>query len=232
MQRHWWKGLSVVLLFYTIIAGFLISTPVLGEGGLYESIRNIFFHVPMWFNMTLLFLIACGYSIAYLRTFNPEYDIKAAEFTKIGLLFSILGMLTGMEWANFTWSDKTGRSGPWTGDPKQLCAALCMLIYFAYIILRDGIKDEEKRGRIAAVYHIFASALMIPLIFIIPRLVYSLHPGGSEGNPALNPDHLDPKMRLVFWPGVIGWFLLSLWITNIKLRIRLYQYNRDLAKTN
>jgi heme exporter protein C len=125
-------------------------------------------------------------------------------------------MVTGMEWAAETWGT------PWSNDPKQLGSALCMLTYFAYIILRGGMKDEEKRARISAVYNVFAFALMIPLLFILPRMVDSLHPGAG-GNPGFNAYDLDNVMRLVFYPAVIGWFLLGLWIARLKVRIRLLE---------
>lgn len=220
MKRNWWKVVAAVLLMYTTIAGFFVQTPKLREGGLAETIRNIFYHVPMWFTMTVLFFISVYYAIRHLRGFRQDDDLKSAAYAQVGVIFSILGMLTGMEWANYTWSGTTGKTGPWTGDPKQICAALLMLIYFAYFILRGGIKDEEKRGRIAAVYNIFACAMIFPLIFIIPRLVDSLHPGGAEGNPALNPKDSDPILRIVMYPAFIGWIMMGIWITHLVIRYR------------
>src|SRR2546421_230032 len=82
-------------------------------------------------------------------------------------------------------------------------------IYFAYMVLRDSIPDIDKRARISAVYNIFAYALLFPTIWIIPRLLPSLHPGGENGNPALNFKDIDDSMRLVFYPAVIGWTLLG-----------------------
>lgn len=229
LKQHWWKWLAAALVMYVTIAGFLIQTPNLRQGGLFQTIRNLFYHVPMWFTMMTLFFISLWYSVKHLRSFSPETDLKAAAYAKVGLLFSCLGMVTGMEWANYTWSGSTGRTGPWTGDPKQICAALLMLIYFAYFILRGGMKDEEKRGRIAAVYNIFACAMMIPLIFIIPRLVDSLHPGGSQGNPALNPKDSDPHLLIVLYPAFIGWILLGVWITNLVIRLDRIKHKLEMA---
>lgn len=223
MKRNWWKVAAAVLLMYTTIAGFLVQTPKLAQGGLFQTIRNLFYHVPMWFTMTALFFISVYYAVRHLRGFRHDDDLKSAAYAQVGVIFSILGMLTGMEWANYTWSGTTGKTGPWTGDPKQICAALLMLIYFAYFILRGGIKDEEKRGRIAAVYNIFACAMIFPLIFIIPRLVDSLHPG-SEGNPALNPKDSDPILRTVLYPAFIGWIMFGLWISQLVIRMRRLDY--------
>ena len=135
----------------------------------------------------------------------------------VGLVFGILGMITGMLWANYTWGS------PWHGDPKQNGAAIALLVYLAYFILRSSIQNEEQKARLSAVYNIFAFAAMIPLIFIIPRLTSSMHPG-SGGNPGFNMYDLDSKMRLVFYPAVIGWILLTVWI--FTLRVRIENLNR------
>jgi hypothetical protein len=70
-----------------------------------------------------------------------------------------------------------------------------------------------------AVYNIFAFAAMIPLIFIVPRLESSMHPG-SGGNPGFNAYDLDSRMRMVFYPAVIGWFLIGLWIVSMRVRLK------------
>ncbi|WP_315816879.1 hypothetical protein [Paraflavitalea speifideaquila] len=55
--------------------------------------------------------------------------------------------------------------------------AIALLIYLAYFVLRNSMTDLDKRGRVAAVYNIFAYFIYIPMILILPRLVESLHPG-------------------------------------------------------
>ncbi len=226
MRQSWWKVLCVLLLMYVVVGGILLPVPRLEIVN--ETIRNLYFHVPMWFGMILLFLISCVYAVRFLSSGDLKHDLYASEFINVGLLFSILGMVTGMEWAQFTWG------AAWSNDPKQLGTAMAMLIYFAYLVLRGGIKDEEKRARISAVYNIFAFAMMIPLIWVLPRMVDSLHPGNG-GNPGFGAYDLDSSMRLVFYPAVIGWFLLGLWMTTLRIRlgiIRFDEYNDypDLSK--
>jgi heme exporter protein C len=218
MRQSWWKVLGVLFVTYAIVGGLLLPVP--RQHIINETIRNLYYHVPMWFAMILLFSVAVVYAIKFLRSGNIEHDIFSAQFTKVGILYSIMGMLTGMEWANYSWGE------PWSNDPKQLGTAICMLIYFAYLILRGGMKDEEKRARISSVYNIFAYALMIPLLWVLPRMVDSLHPGNG-GNPGFNSYDLDSIMRMVFYPAVIGWFLLGMWIATLAVRIDLISYKRD-----
>lgn len=214
MRQYWWKILCIVLLLYTFTAGFLVKVPEIGN--LYQTIRNLFFHVPMWFAQLVLITISLVYSIKYLRNPQAKYDLYALQFVQTGTVLGCLGLVTGMIWANYTWGT------PWNNDPKQLGVAIALLIYLAYFVLRNSMTDLDKRGRVAAVYNIFAYFIYIPMILILPRLVESLHPGGKgvEGNPGLNGGDLDPTMRLVFWPAVLGWTLLGVWITTLYLRMK------------
>ncbi len=212
IRKSWWKVLSVIFLVYTFTAGFIIKVPVIGN--LYQTIRNLFFHVPMWFAMMVLLITSVIYAIKYLNKPLLQTDIYSAAYAKTGILFGVLGMITGSIWANYTWGEF------WSNDPKQLSAAIALLVYAAYFVLRNSIPEMDKRAKVAAVYNIFSCAILIPTIWIIPRMVESLHPGGQgvEGNPGLNGKDLDPAMRLVFWPAVFGWTLLGVWITTLSIR--------------
>jgi heme exporter protein C len=210
-MKNWLKILAVVLLFYVHIGGMLLDVPRLNI--LNETVRALYFHVPMWFGMVFLFLLSVYYSVRYLRTSSQQFDYRAVEFANAGLLFGILGMLTGMLWANYAWGS------PWHGDPKQNGAAIALLVYLAYFVLRGSVDNEEQRGRLSAVYNIFAFAAMVPLIFIIPRMTSSMHPG-SGGNPGFNMYDLDNRMRLIFYPAVIAWILIGVWIVSIRVKVR------------
>ena len=145
----------------------------------------------------------------------------ASEATNIGILLGILGIITGSIWAKFTWGDW------WTNDVKLNGAAITMLTYFAYLILRNAIPDEQKRGKVSSVYNIFAYVMMLVFIMIYPRLSDSLHPGNG-GNPGFNKYDLDNHMRLVFYPAVIGWTLLGIWIMSIRIRIQKIKLQAEL----
>ncbi|MDE3236058.1 MAG: cytochrome c biogenesis protein CcsA [Bacteroidota bacterium] len=217
MRKPWWKILSFVFLMYTCSMGFLVDVPTPPGVPLQQSIRNLFFHVPMWFGMNILFLVSLVYAILYLRNPLKKYDVYSAQYATTGIVFGVLGLCTGAIWAKYQWG------AAWSGDAKQNGAAIALLIYFAYFVLRGSLNDDEKKARIGAVYNIFAFFMLYPCIWILPRMVESLHPGGqgSEGNPGLNGKDLAPSMRLVFWPAVIGWTLLGVWITTLRIRFNI-----------
>lgn len=223
MNKSWWKIASFLLLIYTIVGGFLMEVPHLPI--LNETIRNLYFHVAMWFGMMILYTTSFVYSIKYLRGFSYRHDIFARHFAALGSLFGILGYTTGAIWVSVTWlTDQSQSIGSVLREPKLLGAAIALLIYGAYFVLRGSFTDIDKRARISAVYNIFAFVMLFPSIWIIPRLVGSLHPGapGSDsGNPALNFKDVDMRLRMVFYPAVIGWSLLGVWIATLKIRLQL-----------
>ncbi|HTO14239.1 MAG TPA: cytochrome c biogenesis protein CcsA [Edaphocola sp.] len=210
MRKLWWKLLAVILIIATIIIGLLIPVPALNI--LNETIRNLFFHVPMWFGMMFFFGVSLFHAIKYLGNQNIKSDIKSEQYAKVGILYGSLGMITGMEWAQFTWGDY------WSNDPKQLAAAISLLIYFAYLVLRSSIPDYDKKAKVAAVFNAFSFFIMIPLVIILPRLTESLHPGNG-GNPAFG--ELAPALRPMFYISVVAWILLGTWIATLGIRLKM-----------
>lgn len=210
-KKNWWKALSVILLLYAFIGGILFPVPA--RAIVNESIRNLYYHVPMWFGMMVVMTVSVINAIRYLRTTHLRYDIYSEKYGVTGMVLGLLGIITGAIWATFTWG------APWSNDIKQILAAIALLIYAAYFILRSSIEDIDKKARVSAVYNIFAYTMLFPTLFIIPRMYDSLHPGG-EGNPAISQQDIDPLMRIVFWPAVLGWTLLGVWITTLFIRLQ------------
>lgn len=220
MKKYWWKILTVILIIYIIIGGLLFDVPRLVI--LNETVRVLYFHVPMWFGMIIMLTVSAVFAIRYLRSGEEYDDVKSVEFANVGVFFGILGILTGMLWAQYTWGDW------WSGDPKQNASAIGLLIYFAYFVLRGSFENNEQKARIGAVYNIFAFPILIVLLFILPRLANdSLHPGNG-GNPGFNAYDLDNRLRLVFYTSVVGWTLLGCWIATVRVRIkRLELYSQE-----
>ena len=214
-----WKALTVVLLVGGSAAGLLVSVPPLPIVN--ESIRNLFFHVPMWFSMIMVLLVSVWYSIQYLRQPSARLDTLAHESAKTGIVLGLLGLATGSVWAKFTWG------AWWTPDPRLNGAAVAMLIYGAYLVLRGSFRDDQQRARVSAIYNIFAFAAVVPLLFILPRLSGpSLHTG-QTGNPGFSQYDLDDTMRKLFYPVVIGWILFAFWLTQVSSRFAFLQSKHD-----
>ena len=177
-----------------------------------ETIRNLYYHVSLWFAMFIILAVSVYYSIKYLNKGNMLDDHRADALVAVGVLFGLLGCATGSIWAKHTWGTW------WTMDVKLNMTAIFMLIYLAYFVLRGSFQDEIKRARLASVYNIFAFASIIPLLFVIPRLVDSLHPGNG-GNPGFGGEDLDNTMRMAFYPAIIGMTLIGLWMADLRYRL-------------
>jgi heme exporter protein C len=179
-----------------------------------------YFHVPMWFAMMFLFTYSVWASIQYLRTQKIDYDDRAIESLNVAFLFGGLGLVTGMLWGNATWGTF------WTNDPKLNNTAIGLLIYSAYFVLRGSLQDETQRGRLSAVYNIFSYIVFIPLIYVLPRMTDSLHPGNGN-NPTFRLFDTAHNMKLVVYTAIIAFIALGWWFFTICLRLRLLKKSED-----
>jgi heme exporter protein C len=215
LKKNYWKIACMLLLIYTIWAGFMGKVP--RQAILNETVRNLYFHVTMWFTMIFLLGTSVYHSIQYLRKSDIKSDLISNAYVETGLVFATLGLVTGSLWAKFTWGDW------WTNDPKLNSVAIGLLIYLAYGLVRSSMPDEQQKARISNVYNIFAFVIFMILIWILPRMTDSLHPGNG-GNPGFSKYDLDSNMRLVFYPAIIAWTLLGYWIANIRIRIKKLEH--------
>lgn len=212
-----WKIFIAVLMTLVILVGFTISIPSIDV--LKESARNLFLHVPMWPTMFISFLTSFVYSFRYLNKPDLVLDRKAETATQVGILFGILGLLTGSMWARFTWG------AWWTfAEPKMNLAALGLMIFVAYFILRQAFDDPDKRAKVSAVYQIFATTTIPFLFYVIPRQMNSLHPG-AEGNPAFS-EVTAVELRIIFYPAIFAFIGLAYWIMNILNRFKALDTKR------
>lgn len=184
---------------------------------LFESIRNLLYHVPMWFSMMFLLGMGMIFSILYLKTNDIKWDIYAESFNKIGIINGILGCITGAMWARVTWKS-------WwpMDDPKLNGVAIGMTMYFAYLILRNTLKHEShQKARISSVYGIMVYPIFIALIAIMPKLAaVSLHPGSGD-TVGFNNYDLNNTLRMFFYPAVIGWIGVFGYLAILRIRLEI-----------
>lgn len=199
-----WLWLSLVLV------GAFVYAPA-GVGFIGQSSRILFFHVPMAWVSFLAFLAAGFWSLLFLfRSREPRHDRAAAAAIELGLLFGILATLSGSIWARVEWG------AYWNWDPRQTSIVVVLCFYGAYLILRSAIEDSELRARLASVYAVLGLVVAPFLFFIVPRLVWSLHP-----QPVVNAEgraDMDPRMLQVLLAGLVGYTGLFFWVHNLRCR--------------
>jgi heme exporter protein C len=212
------KALLLPYMAAVIAAAFLWPEPAQGFIG--ESSRIVFFHVPCAWTASLAFLVAAGYSVAYLAKRDPRYDDLAAAAVRLGLLFAVLALATGSLFAKIMWGSY------WNWDPRESSFLLLVFLYAAYLFLREAVDDRERRGRMAAAYALFAAVLMPFLTFVAPRITQSLHP-----QTVINPEGkvlMDLPTKTVFFGGLVGFSALFFWMLSITARAARLERSRRL----
>ena len=205
------KILKFLLLPYmaaVVAAAFVWPEPA--KGFLGESSRIVFFHVPCAWTSSLAFLVAAGYSLAYLMRRNPWHDEIAHSAVRIGLLFGVLTLITGSLFASIMWGTW------WNWDPRESSYLLLVFLYAAYLFLRAAVDDPERRARISAAYALFAAVIMPFLVFVAPRVTASLHP-----QTVINPQGkilMDTPTRVVFFDALAAFSGLFLWMLSLDAR--------------
>jgi len=180
--------------------------------GLEDKARILFFHVPTAWLATIGFVASMIYGIRYLRKRNPEDDIRSATAAGIGFLFCVLATVTGAIWARFSWGTY------WNWDPRQTSIFVLLLIYGAYFALRSAVEIEEKRAALSAVYAIIAAIVMPFFMFVMPRILASLHP-----QPVLNMQgktEMNGTMLGLLLASFAGFAALSVWVWSLQVRIQ------------
>jgi heme exporter protein C len=178
--------------------------------GLEEKARIMFFHVPTAWLASVAFVMSMIYGIQYLRKKRVEDDLKSASAAGLGFMFCVLATVTGAIWAKFSWGTY------WNWDPRQTSIFVLLLIYGSYFALRSAVEIEEKRAALSAVYSIIAAVTMPFFMFIMPRILASLHP-----EPILNVQgkvHMNPTMLIIFLSSLAGFTGLFFWMWNLHVR--------------
>ena len=202
------RGLLLVWIAGWIMAAFLWAplVPVLGD-----TTRVLYFHIPAAWVTVLALGWSMVHSLLYLRRRNIEHDHHAAAAAEIGLLFCILATVSGSLWAKAMWGSY------WNWDPRETSIFFLLLIYAAYLALRSAIDQEERRARLAAVYSAIAFVAVPFLIFVVPRIYFTLHP-----DPLINARgkvEMDPRIRVVFFALLAGFTALFYWVLSIRVRV-------------
>jgi len=195
-----------------VIVGAFFYAP-LAQGFIGESSRILFFHVPMAWVSFVAFIAAGVWSLLYLyRGRQPRHDRAAAAAVELGLLFGVLATVTGSLWARIMWN------AYWNWDPRQTSIVVALLFYAAYLALRSAVEDDNTRARLSAAYAVLGLAVAPFLFFIMPRIMFSLHPQSVIN--AQGKVEVESRMVQVLLAGSAGFTALFFWVHNLRCRIQ------------
>ncbi len=186
--------------------------------------RIFYVHLGSFLGAFIAFAATVFGGIAYLRTRDPKWDIFGLSNVEIGLGMSAITILTGMAWARPIWNTW------WTWDPRLTSITIMWLAYAAYLMLRSGIEDVERRRRFAAVYGIVAFASVLFTIIIIRVRPDTIHPvvaGPSQADPTGSFD-VTGRIRDTLFFNLFSFAVLT--VVLIWYRIRLENLNQYVTR--
>ena len=204
-----------VAVWIAVVIWLGVTGPVSRLPILEHTARNLYFHVPMWFVLYAGALVGAWHSGRLLATGRRIHDVRAEQAWLVSTVFGAVAMMTGIVWSRYTWYQGTGIW--WNNDPRQSMVMVQLLIGGAYFILRGSVDEPRRRGRLSAVYALFATATMPFLTYVLPRRLASLHPG-AEANPAFSEMDIATDMRWIFYAAAAGFLLLGWWIYTVRVR--------------
>jgi heme exporter protein C len=197
------RVLDVVTAILLVAASLMVFLYAPTEKSMGDVQRVFYFHVSVGWTGMLGFFCSMIAGIIYLRTHNRIWDIVGVAGVEIGLIFMLVNIVTGSIWAYPAWNTW------WTWDPRLTTATIMELAYAAYLMLRSGMEDPERRARFGAVYAIIAF-ISVPLTFFSIRLWGTIHPVviGSSDPSAAGAFSMTPKMSQTFIFSLITFTLL------------------------
>lgn len=204
-----------IFISFSIILTFLYAPPAAGFKG--ESYRIVFYHVPMAWVAVLAFFISAYNSFLYLKKKELLYDIKSKVLISLGLLFSFLATVTGAIFAKIEWGTY------WNWDPRQISITLLLFIYSAYLILRASIENPKNRANLSSVYSLFSFFLVPFLVFVIPRIYFSLHPDLMRGGKF----QMEGPILYTFLSTLFGFTLLFFLIYRMALKVEYFIFKKE-----
>ena len=176
------KILEIVATLLLVAATWMVFAYAPMEVTMGNVQRVFYFHVSAgWLGM-ISFVLALVAGIAYLRTADRKWDTVGLAGVEVGIVFMFINIASGSIWARPAWNTW------WTWDPRLVTATVMELIYIAYLMLRQGIDDPDRRARFGAIYAILGSA-SVPLTWFSIRIWRTIHPvilgsgdPGAEGS--------------------------------------------------
>lgn len=220
----WWKILLFLTMCAIIVASFITPAPQQTIG---EASRIFYYHIPQAWLCVAAFAMSMVFSIRYLRSRKLKEDDKAVAAAGLGFVFCILATITGSIFAKTAWGSF------WNWDPRETSILVLLLIYGAYFALRGAVEDEAKKASLAAVYSIFAFLTVPFLIFVVPRVLPSLHPADSVVDKNLKFT-MGATVRTIFFASLFCFTVLFLWLFSLTSRldrIKRARLEKELARS-
>lgn len=200
---------TIVAFTFGLYFSLLQSPPDYIQG---DSMRIMYIHVPSaWFAL-MAYTILAGSSVLWFITRNPIFSIIARSIAQIGMIFTLISLVTGSIWGKPTWGVW------WVWDARLTSMLLLFFLYLAYIFLWQSITNKDLASKISA-------ALAIVGFVNIPIIKFSVDWWNTLHQPAsiskLSSPSIDISMMVPLFIMTLATFLFLVTVFFIRLRIEI-----------
>ena len=203
--------LSAVLVAVTVWLGLVVTPPDKDQG---DYVRLVYLHPALaWVALYVAFGMAAVCSVLYLwkRTRSLRFDRLAAAAVEVGVVFTILTLITGSIWGRPTWGVW------WTWDARLTSTAVLAVLFLGYLALRRVPAEAHVRARRSAVFALLA-AVNVPIIHYSVIWWQTLHQGATVLNPNLSPT-IHGLMAWTLLLSFLAFTLLFAWMVTMRYEI-------------
>lgn len=207
-------GLAALAVAGGLYLAFTSPTDALQ--GEYSRLINI--HVPSLWLAFLAFAVTAFGSIMWLARRRPRWDRLAEASAEIGVVFTAIGLFTGMVWGKAVW----GQAWDW-GDARLATTAVMFFVYLGYVALRRATPEPEARARRSAVLGTIA-VVQVPLVYFSVYMFRTLHQP-----PSIRPDGATmPREMLIAMLANVLAFTVLYWALMVA-RVRVARKEEEAA---
>jgi heme exporter protein C len=210
-----------VLLFLGALGMVFIYAPL--EATMNYVQKIFYFHIATGWVGMLGFLAAAAAGVIYLVKHDQKWDIIELAAVEISLVFFFITIIAGSIWARPTWG------AYWTWEPRLTTAAILEMVYIAYLLLRQGIDDPDRRARFSAVYTLIG-AISVPITFMSIRLFRTIHPVVIGTNSAATTGTFDMTSKMLITMFFALFTFSVIFVTLFWHRIRLGQLSQQVEE--
>ncbi|MGA7097829.1 MAG: cytochrome c biogenesis protein CcsA [Acidimicrobiia bacterium] len=201
-------SLATAAIAMAVGAWLAFTSPVDALQGDFSRILNL--HAPAMWVAFLAFGVTALSSIMWLLRRTERWDRLGEASAELGVVFTILGLFTGMVWGQAVW----GRAWDW-GDARLSSTAVMLFVYLGYLALRQATPDPTQKARRSAILGAVA-VVQVPLVYFSVYLVRTLHQ-----TPSIRPDGatMPPAMLTALLVNFLAFTLLFLALLTARLTV-------------
>ena len=205
-----------IILVFALIAGLILAlffSPI--DYLQKDTVRIMYVHVPSSWISLFIFLIIGTSSFISLIFKLRVFSVYAKSLAPIGLVFSLISVVTGSLWGYPTWGTF------WSWDGRLTSMFVLVLTYFLYVSLWSFIKNYNSAEKITNIVGI-VGLINIPIIKFSVAWWNTLHQPASitlTAAPTIHSSMLAPLLIMFF-----SFCILSLIIFLIRYKYEIINF--------